>query len=318
MSAAAIRRALHRVVLGIAGGVAVLWAAATVSFLLMRVLPGDPAAAILGPNAQVGEDVRERLRAELGLDRPVWTQYLDYIVGVARGDLGRSYQLRQDVTDIIAAQLAPTAQLASAALAIALILVAVGAIVGRRPGVARSFISAGEQFVAAAPVFWVGLMLLATFAFALRWFPVSGSQGIAALVLPALTLALPTAAVLGQVIRDGIESAERAPFAGSVRSRGASDTRLLTHHTARHAIVGAVPMAAYLVGSVFGGAIVVETVFARPGIGRVTLSAILQRDFPLISGLLLLSTAVFVVVSLLADTTTTLLDPRLRRERATA
>ena len=316
MTASVTRRVFTRLALGIAGGVAVLWAAATGVFVIMRVLPGDPAGAILGANAQVGEDVRERLRAELGLDRPLMKQYLDYVGGLLRGDLGRSYQLRKDVVDVIGAQLGPTVQLAAAALAIAVTLVVVGALIGRRPGASRSFVATIEQLVAATPVFWVGLMALAIFAFTLRWFPVSGATG-AALVLPALTLALPTAAILGQVFRDGVEAAERASFAENVRSRGASDVRLLAVHTGRHALAGTVPLAAYLMGSLLGGAIVVETVFARPGIGRVTLSAILQRDFPLISGLLLLSTLVFVVVSVLADAVAPLVDPRLRTAEAT-
>lgn len=310
---AVLRRAITRIALGLAGGVAVMWAAATAIFVIMRVLPGDPASAILGPNAQVGEDVRRQLREELGLDRPVWEQYVDYIGGLLRGDLGRSYQLRRPVADIVAEQLTPTVQLAALALAIAAVLVVVGALIGRRAGIGRSLVATVEQFVVSAPVFWVGLILLSVFAFALGWFPVSGSRGAASLVLPAVTLALPVAALVGQVFRDGVEGAERRPFALSVRARGASDARLFAAHTARHALVGTVSMAAYLVGSVFGGAIVVETVFARPGLGRVTLSAILQRDFPLISGLLLLSTLVFVVVSVLADAVTPLLDPRLRR-----
>lgn len=314
-AAGAVRGLGARLAFAIAGGVLVLWGAASLIFVLTRVLPGDPAGALLGPNAQVGEDVRQRLRSDLGLDRPVAVQYVDYLGDLARGDLGRSYQLRKPVSEVIAAQLAPTVQLAAAALAIALLLVVVGAVIGRRRGPARSVISTIEQIAIAAPVFWVGLVLLSVFAFSLGWFPVSGARGTGALVLPAVTLAVPTAALVGQVFRDGVEAAERAPFAETVRARGATDTRLLAHHTARHALTGTVPLAAYLVGSLLGGAIVVETVFARPGIGRVTLGAILQRDLPLISGLLLLSTLVFVIVALLADASAALIDPRLRVAR---
>ncbi len=304
-------RVLTRLALGIAGGVAVLWAAATAVFWIGRVLPGDPVTALLGPNAQVGDEVRARMREELGLDRPLIAQYGDWLGGLLHGDLGRSYQLRKPVTEVIQASLAPTLQLAAAALAIALALVVVGAIVGVRRGAARAVVTMVEQIVIAAPVFWVGLVLLAVFAFGLGWFPVSGARGSASLVLPALTLALPTAALIGQVFRDGVEAAERAPFAETVRARGASDTRLLVHHTARHALTGTVPLTAYLIGSLLGGAIVIETVFARPGLGRITLDAILHRDFPLISGLLLLSTLVFVVVALASDVVAALIDPRL-------
>lgn len=303
---------LRRLLGGALGAIAVLWAAATLIFLIMRVLPGDPAAAILGPNAPVGEDVRAALRRELGLDRPVLTQYVDYLGSLLRGDLGRSYQLRKPVAEVIGAQLAPTVQLTLVAVVLAVLLVALGAALGARDGALRGAVAVLEQIIIAMPVFWIGLMLLGVFAFGLGWFPVSGSRGPLALVLPALTLALPTAALLGQVFRDGVEGAERSPFAETVRARGAGPVRMLTHHSARHGVLGAVPLAAYLLGSLFGGAIVVETVFARPGLGRVTLGAILQRDFPLIAGVLMLSTMVFVIVSVLSDFVAAVLDPRLR------
>ncbi|WP_230206450.1 ABC transporter permease [Microbacterium gorillae] len=308
MRAVTTRRVLLRAASLLATGVAVLWAAATLVFAVMRVLPGDPVGVMLGPTAQVSENTREVIRRQLGLDRPVLTQYLDYLGGLLRGDLGESYQLRKPVAEILAAQLGPTVQLAALALLLALVLATIGAALGRWR-TPRVILAGLEQVVVAMPVFWIGLILLAVFAFGLGWFPVSGRGG-AALVLPAVTLALPTAALLGQVFRDGVESAEREPFVESVRGRGVGPTRLLTHHTARHALLGTVPMAAYLVGSLLGGAVVVETVFARPGLGRVTLTAILDRDLPVISGVLLLSTLVFVVVSLLSDLVVPMLDPR--------
>ena len=172
--------------------------------------------------------------------------------------------------------------------------------------------------ILSSPVFWIGLILLSVFAFGLGWFPVAGSRNPATLVLPAVTLALPIAALLGQVLRDGIETAERQPFATTVRARGAGPTWLTLHHTLRHGGTGALTLAAYLVGSLLGGAVLVETVFARPGLGRVTLTAITDRDLPVITGIILLSALVFVVVNLVVELTYPVLDPRLRRAPSAA
>lgn len=304
---------IRRAALGVFGGLLLLWAAATASFLLMRVIPGDPVAVMLGPQANVSEDVKQRLREQLGLDRPILQQYVDYLGGLVRGDFGESFQLRLPVTEVIGRQLGATLQLTLAALGIALALVLIVAIAARTRRT-RAVAATIEQVVLGMPVFWIGLILLSVFAFGLGWFPVSGSRP-GSLVLPALTLALPTAALLGQLLRDGLEQAERSNFAETVRARGAGDVRLLAHHTLRHATVGVLPMVAYLSGSLLGGAVLVETVFARPGLGRVTLAAITDRDAPVLSGVLLLSCAVFVVVSVLSDLAIPLLDPR-RRARA--
>lgn len=296
----------------IAGGVIlVLWGAATLAFLTMRIVPGDPVSVMLGPQAQVSDAVKDAIRADLGLDRPWLTQYLDYLGGLLRGDLGESYQLRMPVTEVIGRQLVPTLQLTALAVAIALVLALLVAFFarGRR---ARGTVAALELVILSSPVFWIGLVLLTVFSFTLGWFPVAGSRGFGALVLPAVTLALPCAALLGQVLRDGIEQAERQPFALSVRARGASGSRLLMRHTLRHGSTGALTLAGYLVGSLLGGAVLVETVFARAGLGRVTLTAITDRDLPVVAGVILLSAVVFVVVHLLVDLAYPLVDPRLR------
>jgi peptide/nickel transport system permease protein len=291
--------------------VLVLWGAATLAFLAFRVLPGDPVGAMLGPQAQVSEAVKAQIRAELGLDRPLWLQYLSSLGGLLRGDLGTSYQLRMPVSEVIGRSLGPTVQLAAAALLLAVVLALAGVLLARRP-LARGLIAAGELIVLSSPVFWIGLLLLTVFAFGLGWFPVSGSRTGASLVLPAVTLALPVAALLGQVLRDGIEAAERQPWALTVRARGADHARLTLRHTLRHGSVGALTLSAYLVGSLLGGAVLVETVFARPGLGRVTLAAIMGRDLPVLTGVILFSALVFVIVNTVVELVAPLLDPRLR------
>src|SRR5690606_12386762 len=179
--------------------------------------------------------------------------------------------------------------------------------------VSRGIAAAAELIVLSSPVFWIGLVLLSVFAFGLGWFPVAGTRNPATIVLPAITLALPVAALLGQVLRDGIEVAERQPFATTVRARGAGQVRLTAHHTLRHGAAGALTLTAYLVGSLLGGAVLVETVFARPGIGRVTLAAITDRDLPVISGIILFSALVFVVINVVIELLHPVLDPRQRR-----
>src|SRR5690606_8994210 len=179
--------------------------------------------------------------------------------------------------------------------------------------VSRGIAAAAELIVLSSPVFWIGLVLLSVFAFGLGWFPVSGTRNPATIVLSAVTLALPVAALLGQVLRDGIEHAERQPFAETVRARGAGPVWLTLRHSLRHGAAGALTLAAYLTGSILGGAVLVETVFARPGIGRVTLAAITDRDLPVITGIILFSAAVFVIVSIVVELAHPLLDPRLRR-----
>ncbi|MHC9043097.1 ABC transporter permease [Microbacterium saperdae] len=307
---------MKAVLLRIAGLVAsvviVLWGAATVAFLAFRVIPGDPVSVMLGPQAQVSEAVKDGIRTELGLDRPPFEQYMAYLGQLVRGDLGESYQLRLPVTEIIGRQLGATLQLSALALGIAVVVAFVVALLARGE-VARAVATGIELIVLSSPVFWIGLVLLSVFAFGLGWFPVSGSRNPATIVLPAVTLALPVAALLGQVLRDGLIQAERMPFAETVRARGASRGWFTLRHGLRHGASSAVTLTAYLTGSVLGGAVLVETVFARPGLGRVTLAAISDRDLPVISGIILLSALVFVIVNVIVELVHPLIDPRLHR-----
>ncbi|MFF5626937.1 ABC transporter permease [Microbacterium sp. NPDC012755] len=310
-----VKAVLLRIAGIVASAAAVLWGAATLAFLAFRVIPGDPVSVMLGPQAQVSEAVKDSIRAELGLDRPPLEQYASFIGRLARGDLGESYQLRLPVTEVIGRQLGATVQLAALALLIAIVLaLAVSFLVRGRA--ARAVAAGIELVVLSSPVFWIGLVLLSVFAFGLGWFPVSGTRNPATIVLPAITLALPVAALLSQVLRDGLVQAERMPFAETVRARGASPLRFTARHGLHHGAAGAITLAAYLTGSVLGGAVLVETVFARPGLGRVTLAAISDRDLPVITGIILLSAVVFVIVNVVVELIHPLIDPRLRSRSA--
>ncbi|MGO2747450.1 ABC transporter permease [Microbacterium sp.] len=309
-----MKRLLIRIAGLAASVIVVLWGAATLAFLAFRVIPGDPVSVMLGPQAQVSDAVKDGIRTELGLDRPPIEQYVSYLGQLAQGNLGESYQLRMPVTEVIGRQLGSTLQLTALALVIAVVL-ALAVALFVRGRVSRGIVAGIELIVLSSPVFWIGLLLLSVFAFGLGWFPVAGTRNPATIVLPAVTLALPVAALLGQVLRDGIEAAERQPFATTVRARGAGQVRLTAHHTLRHGASGALTLTAYLVGSLLGGAVLVETVFARPGIGRVTLAAITDRDLPVITGIILLSALVFVVVNVIVELLHPVLDPRQRYVR---
>jgi len=289
----------------------VVWGAATATFLAVRLVPGDPVDVMLGIHAQVSDHLKDAIRADLGLDRPLGEQYLLYLGRLVTGDLGQSYQLRKPVVAVIGEQLGATAQLTAVAFAAAIVLAVVGALLARGP-LARSVASTVELVVASAPTFWTGMLLLSVLGFQLGWFPVLATSRPEAIVLPALTLALPVAGILSQVLREGIEAAEGRPFLTSVRARGAGPARVLLRHTLRHGTVVAVPLGGYLLGSLLGGAVLVETVFARPGIGRVTLRAILDRDMPVVLGVVVLSAVVFSLVNLVVDVLVGRLDPRSR------
>ena len=301
---------MRRILLRLAGMLVVVWGAATAAFAVLKLVPGDPVDVMLGIQGQATPELKDSIRRELGLDQPLITQYLSYLGRLLRGDFGTSYQLRLPVTDVIGQQLGYTLQLAAASLAIALVLSLLRAILvhGR---FARGIVSVLELVAISSPPFWIGLVLLAVFAFGLGWFPVAGADGIQALVLPALTIALPVAGILGQVLRTGLEDAEAQPFATTARARGAGQARLVLRHTLRHASIPAITLAGYIVGSLLGGAVIVESVFARPGLGRVALAAITNRDLPVVMGIIVFTAIVFVLVNLLVDVAYRLIDPRI-------
>lgn len=295
----------------LAAALLVVWGAVTLAFLVLHLVPGDPVDVMLGPQSAVGEDVRARIRADLGLDQPVLQQYLTHLARLATGDLGTSYRLQRPVFAVVTEQLPATVELGAAALGLAILLAVVVALLARGR-LARGVAEALELLAISSPGFWTGLLLLTVFSFQLRWFPVSGGKGIAALVLPTVTLALPIAAILSQLLRHGLDQARRQPFTTSVLARGVGPGRLLGRHLARHASLPVVTLTAYVGGSLLGGTVIVEQLFGRRGVGRVTLEAITNRDIPVVMALVVLAAVVFVVVNLVVDLLYPLLDPRLR------
>jgi peptide/nickel transport system permease protein len=296
---------------------AVLWGAATISFIAVKLVPGDPVTIITGGENVLDEAERAVLIREYGLDQPLVVQYVRYLAAALIGDFGTSYQYRQPVTAVIREAAAPTLKLASGALLLALVLATVSALAtaGRRRAL-RTLVTGLELTLLSTPVYWIGIVLLAVFSFRLHWFPVTGNTGPSSLVLPVIALSLPLAALLGQVLRDGLEQALSQPFALTVRTRGVGEGALLAGHGLRHAALAVSTVTGNITAGVLGGSILTETVFGRAGIGQITLAAIKTRDMPLVLGLVMLSALVFVFINLLVDALYLVIDPRLRRARA--
>ncbi|MEG9248258.1 ABC transporter permease [Arthrobacter sp. Soc17.1.1.1] len=304
---------LRRVLTRLAIGIGVLWGAATLTFLAVYLIPGDTALLILGgPDARPTAETLAQVRADYLLDQPFLVQYGSYLGNLLQGDLGQSYRLRLPVSEAIGQQIGATAALAAAAVAVALPLTFVVAILSaqRAPWI-RSIVSGVEVVFAATPTFIIGFALLIVFSFTLRWFPIGGNQGPAALILPALTLALAVFGTLSQVLRNELEDVLEQPFILTARSRGMRDLPVRIRHALRHAAIPVMTMSGFVVAALLGGSVVVETLFSRQGIGSLTLASVYNKDLPVILGIVLLSAAVYVVVNLVIDLLYTLIDPKV-------
>jgi peptide/nickel transport system permease protein len=299
----------------LAGVVGVLWGAATLTFIVEQLMPTDPAQTILGgAGAKPTPEQMAAVRAQYGFDRPVIVQYLDYLGGLLRGDLGTSYVRKQPVSDIISQQIASTLTLTITALVAAwVIAVLVTLLTAHRSRPLAALGSGVETLLAALPQYWLGIVLLVFFAFRLHWLPVVGDGGPEGMVLPALTLALPLAGFLGQVTRDEFSSAMEQPFAVSARARGMGDLGVRCRHALRHAVLPGLTLSGWALGSLFSTAVIVEAVFVRPGIGRVLVDAVTSQDMPVVVGVTLFVAAVYVLANLLVNLAFGRIDPRLRR-----
>lgn len=307
------RDTLTYVALRILAGIGVMWGAATLAFLLLHVVQGDPVAAVAGTGTFLSPEVRTQIAHDYGFDQPLLVQYAGWIWDLLRGDLGRSYQLDTPVTTALAGQIGPTLALALAAVAIAsLASLALAVLTAGRGRAVRSVASGLELLAASTPAFWLGLVALSLLSFRWGLLPGAGATGPSGLVLPACVLAVPLTGMLSQVLRQGLDDALAQPFAVTGRARGLGPVALVAHHALRHALVSATTLAGWMVGALFGGAVLIETVFARPGVGRVLLAAVTSRDVPVVAAVVLLVAAAFTVVNLLVDLLALAIDPRQR------
>jgi peptide/nickel transport system permease protein len=302
-----------RIVSRLATSLLVAWASVTATFLALHALPGRIQDVLAGDLEYPG--LREAIAAEWGLDHSLLEQYLDFVFRIFRGDFGTSYVLRQPVIDVVGSQLLPTVELALTAGLLATVLSAALALVTAGRGrIGREIASFLELVFASTPVFWLGILLLMAFSFNLKWFPVSGAEDWQSLVLPAITLALPTAGLLTQVLREAMEKTLDQPFVTTVRARGVGEFVIRARHVLRHALLPAVTLGGWLIGGLLGGAVITEKVFGRPGLGTVTLSAVLTHDVPVVLTVVLLASFIHVAASTLLDILYVVIDPRLRAQ----
>lgn len=294
--------------------------AAVLAFVLIRLAPGDPAAAFLSPAAT--QDEVAAVRQRLGLDLPVPVQFAYWFGNVLRGDLGRSFFLGRDVTTAIAERIPATLQLTLLALAFALVVgVSAGvlAAVNHNRLVDRVVMIVSLLGVS-VPVFWLGLLLMWVFAVNLRWFPTGGYVpitedllgGLRSTALPAISLGTLHATLIARITRSSMLEYMRKDFARTARSKGLSERRINLKHVLRNALIPVVTVVGGTLGTLLSGAVIIETVFTYPGIGRLVVRAVQQRDYNLVQGVLLVVTGIYVFVNFLVDVSYGFFDPRIR------
>lgn len=294
--------------------VPVLLGVATLVFALIHLVPGDPVHAMLGESAAPADVAL--LRTRLGLDRPLLMQYASYMKGVATGDLGRSLRTDQPVATVIAERMPATLELALAAFALAMCTaIPLGILAAVRAGTAVDHAATTLSLIGiSVPTFWLGPLLAIVFAVGLGWLPVSGRGTPAHLVLPAITLGAPLGAVLARITRASMLEELRELHVLAARARGVSFARAVMKHAFRNSLVPIVTVMGLQLGSVLTGAVITETIFAWPGVGRLLVQSIGARDYPAVQGCILLIAATYVAANLLVDLLYGWLDPRIRCE----
>ena len=289
-----------------------IWGVVTIVFFVSRVL-GDPAVLLLPVGAsQQDLDV---LRAGLGLDKPLVQQYAISMLAMLRGDFGISFQHNRPAMDVVLERMPATFELAGTALLFGtLIGAAAGAIAALKRGTVSEFIVMIAALLGqATPVFWLGIMLILLFSVDLGWLPTGGSGTIAHLVLPGLTLAVFVSASIARLLRSSLLDIMREDYVRTARAKGLMPRTVFFWHIARNALIPVVTMIGIIAGELLGGSVVIETVFAWPGVGRIIMQGIQAQDFPVIQAGVALVAAIFILVNLLVDLLYGVLDPRIRR-----
>ena len=289
-----------------------LFGVTLIVFFMVRVLPGDPARLLAGLLAT--QDEVERIRAQLGLTKPVVVQYELFLRAIVHGDLGKSMATQAPVVQEIAGRLPRTALLAATATLLAGILgIASGIIVSTRQYTSTDYLVTVVALAGVSiPVFWLGLMLMLVFAVALHLVPAGGAAGPTSLILPSITLAAFSIAIIERQTRSSMLETLRADYVRTARAKGLMERVVVYRHALRNALIPVVTVIGLQFGAVFGGAILTETTFAWPGIGQLLVSAISARDYPIIQGVVLLFATTFLVVNLAVDLLYGYIDPRIK------
>jgi ABC-type dipeptide/oligopeptide/nickel transport system permease component len=280
-------------------------------FLMLHLIPGDPAEVML--SEQGGSADVQALRHDLGLDRPLYVQYGLYIKRVLSGDLGESIRLRLPVRELIQQRAPKTLELTAAALFLAAVVGVFAGVLsavyrGRLPDHAAML---GALVGVSLPSFWLGLMLILLFGVQLQWLPIAGADEPGSIVLPAITLAVIPLAIIARLMRSSLLEVLGEDYIRTAKAKGVPHSKVIAKHGLRNSIIPVITVVGIQFGTLLGGAIIVETVFAWPGIGRLLIDAVTARDFPLVQGIVLFVAAGVVLVNLLADILYAYVDPRI-------
>ena len=281
-------------------------------FGMLQIAPGDP-ALVLGGEDATSEDL-ELIRVKFGLDRPVHVRYGIWLGHVLRGDFGRSIVTRRPVLEEIRIRVKPTAELATAAMLLATLA---GIVIGVISAIRQYTVLDHTTMVVAllgvsTPVFWLGLMLIFFFSVRLRWFPTGGADSLKYLVLPATTLSASSTAIIARMTRSSMLDVIREDYVRTARAKGLTNTTTILRHALKNALIPITTVIGLRYGYLLGGTVITETVFSRPGLGRLLITAISFRDFPVVQGTIMILSASFVIVNLLVDLLYVYLDPRIR------
>ena len=284
-----------------------------VVFLMLHLVPGDPVSVLVG-DAPVSAAELERLREQFGLNDPLYVQYGRFALNALQGDLGRSLRTRRPVSEEIGEQFPQTVELAAAAMVFA---IALGVLLGVLAATYHhtwidAVCSALALLSVSMPSFWLGLMLIFVFAVGLGWFPATGQGGVERLVLPAITLGWYAAAIIARLVRSSMLEVLRQEYVTTARAKGLRESLVIYRHALRNALIPTVTIIGLQFGTLLGGAVIVETVFARQGLGRLIVGGILQKDFPIVQGAVLVTALVYVLANFLVDLAYAALDPRIR------
>ncbi|HBV89892.1 MAG TPA: peptide ABC transporter permease [Pantoea sp.] len=299
-------------------GLLVLWAAFTLSFVLLQVLPGD-AVLIKFQNPDLGLSPQQiaEMRQAYGADSPLWQQYLHTLAAMLHGDFGYSVQAGVPVNELLTSNLPGTLRLALCGFLLATLLAFVLAALSRLPALRflRNLLQSLPALFISVPTFWLGIALIQLFSFQLRWIPVINPSPWQGLILPIITVAVPISAPLAQILLRSIDEVSTRPFVAVARAKGASEHYVLWRHILRNAMLPVVTVIGLQVGTLLAGAILTETIFSWPGLGRWLIEALQRRDYPVVQGGVLLTAVLIIVVNLLVDLLYGVVNPRIRHKK---
>jgi peptide/nickel transport system permease protein len=289
----------------------VLLAVTVIVFSILHLVPGDPVRLALGEMAS--QQAYDRMRAELGLDKPLYIQYFSFLGRLIRLDLGKSVIYREDVTKLLAGKLLNTLELTGSALLLSyLIAVPLGVLAAVKRNTVIDYFSMGLAIAGVSiPSFWLGFLLISLFSIQLHWFPIAGYGGIKYLVLPALTLGFGGAAQVARMTRSSLLEVINQDYIQTAKAKGLRYTTVITKHALKNALIPIVTLLGLRIGWLIGGAVVIEIVFLRPGVGRMLVNAIYMRDFPIVQGVTLILAITVILGNLLADILYAVVNPKV-------